>query len=525
MSGMLAAELLAAADEFPQRTWIRFLDGESYTFGEFARQATTIAENMLALGLKPGDRVATFIDNRYEFLAAWFAAHLARLIVVPLNTAQRGEPLEQMLAETTPKLICMEDELRPRLSPHLENRPTGTPIATVGNARDDEIPFSALTEPAGSGALLHDRHGDIGDLCCIMYTSGTTGVSKGACYCNGYHMQMGIVGRDNMQYEADDVLYTCLPLFHGNALNTSVTPALLARASLAVGRRFSASGFWREITASGATATNLLGAMTPILLRRPPSPEERSHSVTRALVIPAPPDYHELLPARFGVRPVEAYGLSDGAMVLWCPPGGGAPVGSCGVPTSGYQVALVSDDDVEVTGAGAGELVFRPTQPWVMALGYWQRPDATVSTWRNLWFHTGDLLRRDDNGWYYFIDRVKDVIRRRGENVSAVEVESVAQAIRGVVECAAYALPSELTEDEVALALVVDENWTLSEAELIEHMRQRLPYFAVPRYIRFVAKLPLTETQKVRKKALRDDGAVAAWDREAAGIFIGRSSQ
>lgn len=525
MSGMLATELLAAADEQPDSMWVRFLDGDSFTYGEFARLVVVIAENLLALEVAPGERVVTFVDNRYELLATWFAAHLAAVVVVPLNTALRGGVLDQVLRETTPRVVVMEDRYRGLLGPRLAVLPSPPRVVTVGRAEDAEIPFATLTEPSTRppGSVTLDV--DTARLCCLMYTSGTTGVSKGACYCNGYHLQMGVVGRDNMQYGPDDVLYTCLPLFHGNALNTSVTPALVARAALVVGSRFSASGFWRDAAASGATATNLLGAMTPILLRRPVSREERAHSISRALVIPAPPEYHVQLPQRFGMTPIEAYGLTDGAMVLWCPPGGHAPPGSCGIPTSGYEVGLVDEKDDLVQGEGVGELVFRPAAPWTMALGYWRRPEATVQTWRNLWFHTGDLLRRDGDGWYYFVDRVKDVIRRRGENVSALEVENAVRDVDGVVDCAAYALPSELTEDEVAVALVVGDGWSYTERELVEHLTTRLPYYAVPRYIRFVRELPMTETQKVRKQVLRDDGPSVAWDREKAGVTVSRSTE
>lgn len=527
MNKMISSELINAAIEHPNRLWVRFMDGDSFTYGEFTDKVNTIAKNFLLLGLEPEDRLVTLVDNKYEFLATWFAGHLAGIVVVPLNTALKGDSLAHMIYESVPKAIVIQEDFMVRISSILDGLTPRPIVIVIGQSSGKDIPFIKLEESPNESvsdwsAFPFNTAPNIAQLCCIMYTSGTTGPSKGACYCNGFHMQMGIVGRDNMQYGPNDILYTCLPLFHGNALNTSVMPALVARAGLVIGTRFSASRFWREAASSGATATNLLGAMTPILLRSHPSEDELKHSITRALVIPAPPEYHDLLPQRFGLKPIEAYGLSDGAMVLWCPPDKDAPRGSCGLPTSGYEVAIVDENDEQIIGAGVGELVFRITNPWTMALGYWKHPEATAEAWRNLWFHTGDSMRRDENGWYFFVDRLKDVIRRRGENISAFEVESAVRAMAEIVDCAAYALPSDLTEDDVAIAVVVTENSTLTEIDIINYLKSRLPYFAVPRYIRFIHELPMTQTQKIRKQALRDDGPLVAWDREAAGVEVNR---
>ena len=288
MTRLLADELIAAANECPDRVWVRFMDGLTHTYGEFAALVKNIASNMVSFGVVPGDRVALVVDNRSEFLLSWFAAHLAGCVAVPLNTALKGEGLDLVLHESTPRMVIVEDRYLPALSPQLEALPAPPLVVVVGRRVAPALPFSALEQPTvsldGNAAAVGVAK-DKGRPCCIMYTSGTTGTSKGAGYCNGYHMKMGAVGRDNTRYGPEDTLYTCLPLVHECALNTSVTPALLARSGLAIGSRFSASRFWEEVAASGATATNLLGAMTTILLRRAPDVAERSHTVTRALVI------------------------------------------------------------------------------------------------------------------------------------------------------------------------------------------------------------------------------------------------
>lgn len=517
----IVEELDAAAQEAPSKVWLRFLNGDSYTFAEAAGAIKRVALGLLDLGLVPGDRLVTFVGNRAELLLTWFAAHAAGLIVVPLNPSLRGDILGTMLAGAGAKAVVVDREVLPPLDEALRVA-SSQPVRISVDGGAGTVPFwSLLNESAVS---LHRTPPKLSDPCCMMYTSGTTGPSKGAQYCHGFHLHMGAVGADNMAYAKDDVLFTCLPLFHGNALNTSVVPSLLARAELVMSPRFSASRFWAEVGQVGATAVNLLGAMTPILLRQPVNEAERGHRARRGLVIPAPPEYHTLLPRRFGLRPIEAYGLTDGGMVLWCPLDREAPPGSCGLPTEGYDCRLVDDQDNEVPTGTIGELVFRPTLPWITPLGYWRMPAATVSAWRNLWFHTGDLLRRDDAGWFYFAERAKDVIRRRGENVSAFELESAALQHEAVLECAAYAVPSDLLEDEVAIAVVKTPGSLLTERELLEFLTPRLPYFAVPRYIRFVEALRLTDTLKVRKQALREEGVVHAWDRVAAGVVVDRSS-
>jgi crotonobetaine/carnitine-CoA ligase len=473
-------------------------------------------------GVAKGDRIAIMVGNRVEFVVAWFASHMVGAVVVPLNTALRGAVLKHMMDLSTPAMLISEPQFIPRVTDAIGTADYLQSIVSVG---EGDVPAASTTVPFGDLQENDDcTPVDIApwDPSAIMFTSGTTGPSKGVTYTHSYTFHIGTACVHYMDYNADDTLYTCLPLFHANALNTSLFPSLLARARIAVGNRFSVSRIWSEVIESGATATNLLGAMSVLLLRREPSAEERAHSLRTALVIPAPEEYYKLFPDRFGVEPVEAYGLTDFGMLLWKPRDEPARPGSCGVPTEGFECRIFNEFDEELPQGEVGELVARPLKPWITPAGYWEMPEATLKTYRNLWFHTGDLMYRDPDGWFYFVDREKDAMRRRGENVSSFEVEQAVLSHPEILECAAYAVPSEFTEDEIAIAVVPGPDADLRPEDLIRYVAPRLPYFAVPRYVRILEALPKTQTEKIRKMDLRADGVEDAWDREVSGLELER---
>ena len=524
----IASVLAERASTSGDQPWLRFLDGQSFTYAEFHAQAMVVAAALNERGVRSGDRVATFLGNGPEIVLVWFAAHILGAMVVPLNNDLRGHILRHMLDLAAPSVVVSHRSHLPTIHEIVGEGGYTDRIVVVGGAdyNGEEWPEGVVHEAFDDLLCADGRNFTAEPIadeapCCIMYTSGTTGPSKGATYCNSFHLHMSETCRASMEYTSEDVLFTCLPLFHGNAINTTLVPALLAGAEVVVSNRFSVSRFWDQIRESGATATNLLGAMSPMLLSREPGTHERDHKLTRGLVIPAPPQYHTLFPERFGFRPVEAYGLSDGGMVLWAPLDNPRP-GSCGRPVAGYECKIVDELDHDVPPDTVGELVFRPTQPWITPLGYWAMPEATMTTWRNLWWHTGDLMRQDDEGWFFFQERTKDAIRRRGENISSFEVEAAVELHGDVAACAAYALPSDLMEDEVAIAVVLNAGATVSCEELVRFVEDKLPYFAVPRFVKFLEELPMTSTQKVQKQQLRDAGVADCWDRDVAGVRITR---
>jgi crotonobetaine/carnitine-CoA ligase len=319
----------------------------------------------------------------------------------------------------------------------------------------------------------------------------------------------------------EDVLYTCLPMFHTNALNAFVQ-ALVAGATFVIGERFSASRFWRRAAAEGATVTYLLGAMVNILHGRAPAPEDSAHSVRIALAPATPSTLHEPFRERFGVLLIEGYGSTETNCTIGAAASKQRP-GWMGVELADYEIDVVDENDAAVPPGEAGELVLRPRHPFSFATGYFAMEEATVRAWRNLWFHSGDRVLRDEQGWVRFVDRTKDAIRRRGENISSYEVEAAIASYPKVAGVAVFAVPSEMAEDEVMAAVVPKPDVEIDPEELVRHCEGRLAYFAIPRYVDLVGELPTTENGKVRKAVLRERAVTeTTWDREAAGVVLRR---
>ncbi|MHB8469793.1 MAG: AMP-binding enzyme, partial [Gaiellaceae bacterium] len=309
--------------------------------------------------------------------------------------------------------------------------------------------------------------------------------------------------------------------FHTNALNTFVQ-ALVYDATFFAGPRFSASRFWSRLVEAEATVTYLLGTKVHILAKREPDPDERRHRVRIALAPATPAALYETVRERFGIDVVDGWGSTETNVVLSTATKG-APAGSMGGVTPGFDARVVDADDEEVPPGTPGELLVRSDDPFAFALGYNSLPEKTLDVWRNLWFHTGDRVVRDDDGWFWFVDRLKDSIRRRGENISSYEVETVLTAHPDVAAAAVVPVPAEEGEDEVFAFVVSREGAAIVPEELMAFCEPRLAYFAIPRYVEFVDELPLTPSGKVDKYRLRDRGVTAStWDRERAGYVLRR---
>lgn len=513
--------LTLAAGEDPYAPFVTFgTNGVPVTRAELNEGAGALAEGLRGLGVGPGDRVAMMLGNRVEFLETVFAVVRLGAIVVPMNVSLRGDSLRYVLDQTEPRLVVTDAARLPNLRSGIDACAVLVACVDPESSPDPHvIAFDALRGSAMAGTGGREP----GDPFAIMYTSGTTGPPKGVVWSHGMALKVARTAQQNMGYRSDDVVFTALPLFHGNGLALSVFAALLAGARAAVMPDFSAQRFWHQVVASGATTVNLLGSMAQILWLRAPSEAEQKHRLRTALVIPSPaPEQYEQFERRFSLRMVEAYGLTDVGMLTWTPDGERRP-GSCGRVCAGWECRLVDEHGLPVAAGEAGELVARPTEPHIAPLGYWRMPEATVESWRDLWIHTGDVLT-EDRGWFRFVGRRKDAIRRRGENVSAFEVERSLLSHPAVEDCAVYALPSELGEDEVAAAVVLSRADPPSDAEdLVRHCEASLPYFAVPRYVRVLDALPKTATEKVLKGDLAAAGVTAeTWDRDRAGYQLAR---
>jgi carnitine-CoA ligase len=481
-----------------------------------ARSAGRLAE----AGVRPGDRVATMCENRIELFELILGCAWAGAIVVPINTASRGAQLEHILGNCGAGLLVVE-------SAHLEAfaplRSRGTierawvlPPLDGSPADPEAVAGWSIGDVPAAGAAVAAHPAGPGEIAAILYTSGTTGPSKGVRCPHAQFYWWGVLMSESLRIVEGDVMYTCLPLFHTNALNAFVQ-ALVSGATFVLGERFSASRFWARVKAADADVTYLLGAMVTILMARAYEPVEREHHVRIALAPATPARIFDRFRDRFGVQLVEGYGSTEtNAPIVAEDPADGRG-GYMGTVRHGFHARVVDEHDEPVPDGTAGELVLRHDEPFAFADGYWAMPEQTVQAWRNLWFHTGDRVVRDADGWYRFVDRAKDAIRRRGENISSWEVEQAVLEHPSVSAAAAFPIPSELGEDDVMTAIVLEPGEVLTAEELIEHCRPLLPYFAVPRYIEFVSELPLTENGKVRKQVLRERGLTpATWDRERA---------
>jgi crotonobetaine/carnitine-CoA ligase len=360
-----------------------------------------------------------------------------------------------------------------------------------------------------------------GDPFAVLYTSGTTGPSKGVICPHAQYYWWGANSAALLQVEPDDVLCTTLPLFHINALNT-LAQALLTGAHMVLENRFSASGFWPTMAARGATVVYLLGAMVPILLAQPITPQERAHRVRRGLGPGVPADLMTTFTARTSVSLVDGYGSTETNFVIGATVADRKP-GSMGRIRPGFEAQVVDEYDNPVQAGVPGELVLRAQEPFAFASGYLGMPEKTVEAWRNLWFHTGDRVARDADGWFRFIDRLKDVIRRRGENISSHEVEQVLLSHPDIEAAAAFPVASDLAEDEVMATLVIRPGEPFDPVALMQFCEARMPYFAIPRYIEVLPDLPRTENGKIQKFKLRERGVTpGTWDRDAAGYVVKR---
>jgi crotonobetaine/carnitine-CoA ligase len=351
-----------------------------------------------------------------------------------------------------------------------------------------------------------------------MYTSGTTGPPKGVVLPQGCPIAWAEQTAELLALVPGETHFCSFPLFHALAQYFATMPVFGNDGCTAIAPRFSASSFWDDVRRCGATSANIMGAVVSFLYAQPERDDDADNSLRLGFGAPVPASIIKDFERRFGLRFVEIYGSSEANVPLWNPLDDVRP-GSCGKPIGRFDVKLVDEHDAEVPVGEVGEIAVRPHEPWSMMTGYYKRPDATAEAFRNLWFHTGDLARRDEDGYHHFVDRAKDSIRRRGENISSWEIETVLVKHEDVAECAAFAVESELTEDEVMVAVAPKPGRTLDLDDLLAFCAERMPAYMVPRYVDVVDELPKTPTGKIEKFRLRERGRGAGtWDRERTTV-------
>lgn len=509
----------AAVDRDGDAPWMDFL-GDIYTYRDIQVRAEALAGGLAALGVQPGDRVATILDNNLDAIICLFGITRLGAVSVPVNTAYRGEFLRHQVSDCSAKIVIAEEDYAARLLAVADGVPDLTTLVVRGampstGAKVEILALSAVAEP---GRPFHAPVVAASDLSMFIYTSGTTGPSKGCMISHGYACNMGRQSVLTSGATSDDILWTALPLFHMNAVNHVLTTALVG-GRIAIYPRFSLSNFWPEVLRTGATIVSVLGSMQRLIAEAADSEAATAcfGQVRVATGVPFGTELQAKWRQRFGVKIMGAagYGLTEAAMVVMGPLADRFEAESSGPISDDFEVIIVDDNDNPLPVNTAGEVLCRPRKPMVMFDGYWNRPADTMKVLRNLWLHTGDIGRIDERGLFYFMDRKKDYLRRRGENISSHEMEVAFMRHPDVTDVAVHAVLSYMGEDDVKVTCVLREGASITEEDLCRWSIDEVPYFAVPRYVEFRADLPRNPTGKVLKYQLRDEGCTpGTWDRE-----------
>jgi len=525
------AALASRLDADPDGDYLDF-EGDAWSARRMADAAGRLAGAWRRFGIGPGDRVATLLENGPEQVVTFFAAAFLGAIQVPINTAYKGEFLRHVLVDSGARIVVVQQDLADRIAlvvgdgtPDLE---AAVVVGDTGGVPSTlEVSSWEAALAAGAASAVGPGDADVGpaDLACFIYTAGTTGPSKGCMLPHRYVVALGEQIARAWGRTADDVVLTPLPLFHFNAISVCVVGTLLTGGRSAIVRKFSVSRFWPEVRRTDATMLSMLGSLAILVANAEDHPDQAGHRLRLCAAAPMPPDTDRIWRERFGCATFSGgYGLTEASLISMLPAGETNKVGAAGKPnTHEFEVQIVDDGDQPVATGEIGEIVCRPTGPDLMFAGYWNRPDATVEVLRNLWFHTGDLGRVDEDGFLFFVDRKKDYLRRRGENISSFEMERTVVAHDAVADVAVHAVASEQGEDDVKVTVVLVAGATVTEEELCRWCAERVPYFAIPRYIEFRTDLPRNPVGRVLKYQLRDEGVTdATWDREAAGVTFER---
>ena len=506
------------AGDTPEAVLVRFADGTEWTYAHMLEETRRAAAGLHALGVRQGTAVLSWLPNGADALRCWFGIAYLGAVYVPINTAYRGHLLEHVIRNADAALMLAHGSLVERLEgielsalkQLVVTSPGPTPTRLITHGREalqgdpDSLPPAPDIKPWDTQA--------------IIYTSGTTGPSKGVL---SSYLHLYSTAFEPLHFlDASDRWLMASPLFHVSG-TVGVAAALLRGASFALVDSFKVDAFWDTVRTTRSTTTVLLSSMVTLLAKLPPDPRDRDHTLRHIYMIPLSVDVLAFN-RRFGIDVYTVFNMTETSSPL-ASERNPTVLGSCGAPRAGVQARLVDANDCEVPLGTPGELLVRCDRPWAMNHGYNRDPEATARAWRNGWFHTGDTFRKDETGNFFYVDRLKDAIRRRGENISSFEVELAVCSHPSVREAVAVAVPSEEVEDEVLIAVVPQPGVVFDPVLLTQYLVERLPHFMVPRYIRLMEKLPKTPTEKVEKHRVRAEGITTdTWDRERAGIVVKR---
>ncbi len=535
MRGMLSA----GADRVPDKVAL-YVGDDRLTYSELYHRGISAAAGLHSLGVGAGDAVGVLANNSTEMLATMFGCAFLGAVYAPINVDYTGEFLRHQLATAQARVVLVDEPLVgeiERVAPalpdlaHVVARPVGPSgrlkaydIAglSVHAAGDVYAPTTRMP------AAVADPSGDA--VSAVIFTAGTTGPSKGVAMSQNYLCSSAKQVFEIRGATPESTVYAAFPLFHLAAISLVVLGPLTATATGALDNRFSPNRFWSRVRHFGADQTVLLGAMSTMLWNRPEQEDDADNPVEVATIAPMPPAMHRAFERRFGLTVLQLYAQSEAYPLTIAPASAPAVPGSSGKPNPLFTIKLFDENDAEVPVGEVGEVVVRPNAPRVMFEGYYKNPEATLGVWRNGWMHTGDLGRFDEEGYFFFVDRKKDYLRRRGENISSFEVEQVARQFAQIADVAVIAAPSEVTEDDVVACVVLNGGERFDPVAFFNHCAANMPYFAVPRYVWTLPDLPRNPVGRVEKYKLRevlrtsDLGAVEGlWDAQAHGCVVSRS--
>ena len=506
---VLSRVLEVRAAETPEAPFLAMSGGIRFTYGEFNEAANRVMHGLKALGVGPGEDVAVMLTNRPEFAIASYALKKLRAVEVAINTNLRGAGLAHAFTITRPVALLTESDFLPVLREVLDTSTTirdllvvGDPLPATSTSGIRTLPFEGVRSAMSHNPAEHPRPLDVAT---VVYTSGTTGPSKACLLSHQYGMTMGTNMARHLGITAEDCVYCPFPMYHVDATYLTMAPALLVGGRAAIGSRFSVSRFWQETRDMDVTIIDFMGATLTMLWKQDPKPDDRDNPVRLAWGVPVPP-FKADFERRFGLVITTAYGLTDGGMPVWVDGTETWPVGSCGRVRDPYELIIVDENDDQVLPGSTGEILLSSRTPGVLMEGYMSMPAETEEAMRGGWLHTGDLGHLDSEGYLYFDGRKSDSIRRRGESISAWEVEQVLEAHPLVAEAAVVGVPSALTEEDVKAFVVLRTGEELSGDELRLYCAPLMAKYMVPDYIEFVSMIPKTPTGKAAKHLSRDGG-------------------
>jgi carnitine-CoA ligase len=497
---------------------------DKLTYSAMDQRMRRVASGLAQLGIRQGDRVATITQNRTEVLDLFFACSMLGAVQVPLNAFLKGEFLRYQLADSEARILLADAEGCQSAAGLLDGVPTlETVVLFDGSNTGDSTSLHKARhygELLGASSDVEDVSAAASDTMSILYTSGSTGFPKGCILSHGYCFNAASKTVKAMELGPDDVLMTALPMYHAAAQIQVVMTALLLGVTGVVEHRFSGTQFMARVAETKATVAHIgVGAAAKILLAQPESARDNAHQLRLFFLTAIDIALQNALTVRFGAAVnVQIYGQTECILATYVPGSESRSLTSVGRCAPDVEIRIVDEQGEPVGNGEIGEMLIRPRIRHSLFDGYWKKPEDTLRAFRNLWYHTGDLFRSDDEGFLYFVDRKRESMRRRGENVSSAELESAISAHPKIEQAAVHAVPSELTEDDIKACIVLTQGATVEPGELLEYFRSKLPYFAIPRYVEVLASLPRNALARVMKEQLRERGITPeTWDLEKMG--------